>query len=238
MPRPRPDDADEPDAPAAPDAGLSERGRATLTRSLQDVASRTQAQLGVADGVGVTVLLGAGLVFAGANAFTEVIDQTQYALMEGPCVEAAAFGAVVRSGSIGADETRWPTFTPRAAALDLRGVVSAPLVASCAVVGSLNLYSRSRDSLDALDLDGVRRAADDAERASSSARLMAAADANAHWLGTAITNRVDVDLAVGFVMDRYAMTQAQARAFVSVLAHQDGVSEAAAARSIVADARS
>lgn len=210
---------------------------AGLRRHLDALARSAHALIVDADGVGTTMLVKDGSVFAGSNPFTDAVDQVQYGLGQGPCLAAVESRAVVRSRSIGAGEPRWTRFTPRAAALELRSVASVPVWADHEVVGSLNVYGRDATTLDGLDVAELRRHAERTGRAIQGARLVAAAAATAEVLLAAARDREDIDLAVGLLMDRYTMTASHARILLGQLATQDQVSTGDAARSLTGPPR-
>ena len=64
------------------------------------------------------------------------VDQAQYSLGEGPCLDAAEHQEWFRSGDIGSDP-RWPRWGPRAARLGVRSMLSIRLLAEGASDGSL-----------------------------------------------------------------------------------------------------
>ncbi len=171
-------------------------------------------------------------VFGGSNGFTDAVDEVQYRLQQGPCVAAVATGRVVRSRTIGHGERRWRQFTADAAALGLRGVASLPVRVGHQVVGSLNLYGRDPASLDGASRAALARASATAGRAMTAAWLLCVAEANGRVLADAVRDREDVDVAVGLLMSRDALTEDAARVLISRLAVQDHVSTAAAARSL------
>lgn len=163
-----------------------------LRASLSDFARWAQHEVAVADGVGVTVVIDDKSVFAGSNVYTESLDAMQYGIAEGPCLTAVGIGAVVRSTTIGSGESRWSRFTPRAARLALRCVASAPVRSDgwdVRVIGSLNLYGRSKDALDSLDTADVERVAAALRGRVGSARSVAVASANTQALLAAAHRR-------------------------------------------------
>lgn len=207
--------------------------RSELERLLLGLARHVQGQTEGADGAGVTVLLGEGSAFVGSNAFTERVDEVQYRLDQGPCLTAVAEGRVIRSQRIGTGERRWPDFTKRAAALELRSVVSAPIRAGDELIGSINLYSTAPDGFRAVGRSTLRRSTVEAERSLSGLRLLVLAEAGAQTLATAVQERRDADLAVGLLMDRYTMNANQADVLLTQLARYDGVPKVEAARALL-----
>jgi hypothetical protein len=69
------------------------------------------------------------------------MDAVQYATGEGPCMSASVEGHRLHAESLDT-EARWPAFTPRASALGINAILSAPLIAHDKPIGALNIYSR------------------------------------------------------------------------------------------------
>lgn len=82
---------------------------------------------------------------AATEALVEEVDRYQYALGEGPCVDALREHEVFRTGDLASDP-RWPDFGIRAAELGVCSMLSFRLFAEEDTYGSLNLYSRERDA--------------------------------------------------------------------------------------------
>lgn len=218
-------------APTLPGDDAFARALAELGRSLTSIARRVHADSG-ADGVGATLLVEGRSVFAGANRFTEAIDDVQYGLRQGPCLTAVARREVTASRTIGAGEERWDGFTAPAAVLGLRSVASTPVWSGSAVVGSLNFYGRDAATFDDTTAASLRAHSEPAGQAMVTAWLLAVAAANAHVLARAVHDREAIDIAVGLLMDRYRMTTSHARVLIGQLAAQDGTSAAQAARAL------
>lgn len=172
-------------------------------------------------------------MFVGSNGFTEALDEVQYRLNEGPCLSAVAVGHVVRSATIGSGERRWPDFTPRASALALRSVVSLPIRSGGELVGSVNLYSRTPSGFATTPVGQLNDSVQAVGRSLSSVRLLALVQAGARTLAEALQERIDVDLAVGVLMDRCTMNVNQASVLLTQLARLDGVTTSSAARSVL-----
>jgi hypothetical protein len=72
---------------------------------------------------------------------SQLIEELQYTLGEGPCVDAYQQGQVVAEPDLGDPaERRWPAFTPPAVAAGVRAVFGFPLRAGTVRLGALNLY--------------------------------------------------------------------------------------------------
>jgi GAF domain-containing protein len=72
---------------------------------------------------------------------SQLIEELQYTLGEGPCLDAYQQGKVVTEPDL-ADpaERRWPAFTPPALQAGVRAVFGFPLRAGAVHLGALNLY--------------------------------------------------------------------------------------------------
>lgn len=218
--------------PAGPGSQADPDDLEDLKRSLSAIATQVQHEV-ACDGLGITVHLGDDLVFGHSNAFTRDVDVVQYGLMEGPCLLARSTGSQVRSVGIGAGEPRWPRFTPRAADVGLRSVASAPLLDGDTTSGSLNLYGRTGGRFAGLRPAALTVFAERVEQAVRRPVLLAVACANARWFARAVGERGEVDRAVGVLKDRYGLDTAEALTLVQQLAHEDGVSEIVAARTVI-----
>ena len=76
-----------------------------------------------------------------SNDVSRVIEDLQYTLGEGPCVDAYRGDQVVLEANLADPVTpRWPAFAPRAVEAGARAVFGFPLRAGAARLGALNLY--------------------------------------------------------------------------------------------------
>lgn len=94
-------------------------------------------------GAGVMVLSGdipqASLCSTGA--VSALIEELQYTLGEGPCIDAHQSGTAVSEPDLGAPQVpRWPAFSPKAVEAGARAVFGFPLRIGAARVGALNFY--------------------------------------------------------------------------------------------------
>ena len=217
--------------------GLSLAQCVPLRERLIDLAVRTQARLDEADGVGITLLLADALIHVGSNTFTNAVDDVQDQLRQGPCLSARNSGHEVRSDTIGTDETRWPTFTRRAASLGLRSVVSCPLFSAGSTIGSLNLYAKTAAGFATLEPSAAAAVTQTVEEALSSHLLLALGDVVGPWLASTTNDRSDIDRACRDLTDRYHLAPAQARLLLEQIASEDQISEATAARNVLRERR-
>ena len=95
------------------------------------------------DGAGVMLMSGeiprGSLCVSGE--VSRLIEELQYTLGEGPCVEAYQQNRVVAEPDLADPVTdRWPAFTPAALEAGVRAVFGFPLRAGAVRLGALNLY--------------------------------------------------------------------------------------------------
>ncbi len=143
------------------DAALTElAGLLLATDSFEDLMQQT-AELAArtvpaATTCGITLAEGGRAVTVGsADALARLLDERQYDLDQGPCLEALATERVVYSADFGT-ETRWNGYPTQAVVHGIRSVYSSPLMADRTAIGALNLYGHDPD---AFDEDSQRAAA-------------------------------------------------------------------------------
>lgn len=103
---------------------------------------RVAAEVIDVSGAGVMVLSG-GLPQASlctTGPVSALIEELQYTLGEGPCVDAHRTGAVVSEPDLSSSTSRWPAFGPKALDAGARAVFGFPVRIGAARVGALNLY--------------------------------------------------------------------------------------------------
>ena len=130
-------------------------------------------------------------------------DELQYALGEGPCLDAIWHYDTVISANL-AEEERWTTWAPRVAAeLNIRSMLALRLFTSTELVGGLNLYSKDVDAFDE----------DDAYTGTYLAAQIAVAVAEEQQtdsLRIGALNRTIIGQAQGILMERYKIDADQA----------------------------
>jgi len=79
---------------------------------------------------------------------SHLIEELQYTLGEGPCVDAYHRDQVISEPDLADPETlRWPAFTPPALAAGVRAVYGFPMRVGAVRLGALNLYRTWAGSL-------------------------------------------------------------------------------------------
>ncbi|SSC23485.1 GAF-ANTAR transcription anti-termination regulator [Klenkia terrae] len=162
-------------------------GSESVASVLHRAASYAQRTLPVAEEASVTLTTGprrASAAWTGLMAFE--LDECQYGLGYGPCLEAAVTGrAVVISDT--ATETRWPAFAELAARQGVASTLSVPIPVGDSAQAALNLYSTSTAAFDDPLL---------VSKAMHTAGQAAAAIANMHDLDRARTEIANLQLAL------------------------------------------
>lgn len=185
---------------------------------------------------GVSVSLGTRGRFSTVAASNETVlrmDDHQYDTGEGPCVSAATAGTEFGISSL-ADEVRWPTFVPLAAADGIASILSMPIMANRKAIGALNMYSSTAHAFGAQQRDLA------AVFASFAAELLVAGhlavtdrDVDVR-ISEALRARAVLSLAQGVLMARLRVTVDEAAAVLHRTARGLGVTTIARAADIVA----
>lgn len=118
-----------------------------LNAMLEEVCRIAARALPATDGASVTTMSQGRPTTVAMDEWSQQLDEMQLAEHEGPCLDAYRSGTGFRIRDL-ASETRWQSYLPRAAALDVRSMMSSPMTAEGSVVGALNLYSRQVDAFD------------------------------------------------------------------------------------------
>jgi anti-anti-sigma factor len=176
-----------------------------------------------ADGVSISLLRHGVLVTVAASDQTIMeMDTDQYATGEGPCIDASVQGSWFHAESLD-NETRWPSFTPRARALGIKSILSSPLRALGEPVGALNIYSRTASTF---DVNAQETAAVFARKASvilSDARAGVTDTQTGLRFQEALRTRETIAMAKGIVMERERVSEEDAFSTLLRLSLMDGV---------------
>jgi transcriptional regulator with GAF, ATPase, and Fis domain len=128
-------------------------------------------------------------------------EQIQYDIDEGPALTAALAGHAVVSGSLGGDRN-WPRFGPRVGRMGLHSVLAVPLVVHDLVVGTMTIYSRSKDAFSPAAVRAAERYAGPASAVARNAMVLDRLGVEVAQLTTALRTRPIIDEAVGIIMSR------------------------------------
>jgi GAF domain-containing protein len=189
--------------PETPDQAFA---RLAVELSQADTVDQTAAQI-VAFAMttigtqfaGITMIRGRGAfetVGPSAPSIVEA-DHLQYALREGPCIDAATTSQTVLSRNLATDE-RWPNWGPAAARLGFRSVLSAELHAGGQRIGAINLYGSTERQFSDEDVDVAQLFAKHAAAALAAVSLR-------EGLQNALDSRTIIGQAQGVLMERFGV---------------------------------
>ncbi|ROR93024.1 GAF and ANTAR domain-containing protein [Nocardioides aurantiacus] len=139
---------------------------------------------------------------ASTSDLAETCDGFQYALREGPCLEATWDDEVYVSDDLRRDE-RWPRWCARVAESGVGSVLAVRLATETRTIGALNLYAEPTHAFDDQDRDVALLFAVHAANAISSADAV-------EGLTTAMASRHLIGVAQGILMHRYDLGLEQA----------------------------
>lgn len=138
------------------------------------------------------------VTLAASNELSRRADELQYALHEGPCVDATDNHELYRSGDIGSD-LRWPRWGPKARDLGIGSLLSVRLLTGGAPIGALNFYSRTLGRFNDRDeIDFAMLYATHVAIALSSTRQLSG-------LQTALHSRHMIGFAQGILSERFGL---------------------------------
>lgn len=175
----------------------------TMETALQLITSLAKDTLPGSIGSGVTLMRADGqpATSAATDAVVDTLDQLQYELVEGPCLEAWATSAITRSDDL-AIERRWAAWSARAAEQGMRSVLSAPMEAGGATWGAVKVYSQATDAYDERSEDLLRRFAGQAAIFTSNVHTAQSTQRIGDDLKETLRSRDVIATARGMVMAR------------------------------------
>ncbi len=205
--------------------------------ALRLVVDLARATVGGADGVSVSLRRHGRLSTVAATDQTILdMDTDQYDTGEGPCVDASVEGRWFHAEALG-DETRWPTFVPRARALGINAILSSPLLAGARPVGALNIYSRAAAAFTPQDRELAATFASGASAILTEAGAGVGSDELAGRLTEALEHRAAISQAQGVLMARHGLSAEAAYTVLLRSSIQTGTPLQEGARMVVAAAR-
>jgi len=239
------DQARTPDAPERVDEvtrALSDLSRLLdaeeeLVRVLQRGVDQATWAIPSADLVSVTVVRDDRAETIAANdERVREIDAQQYAVGEGPYLEAARSGETVRA-NVERATALWPRFARVARAAGVASFLSSPLIIADKFAGSLNLYSTQPHGFGDLDEALLRLYTTAAAAAIANARRYAEARALAENLARALRSRAVIDQAIGVLVAVQGVSPEQAFSDMSRQSQNSNIKLRDVAGRIVAQAR-
>lgn len=142
---------------------------------------------------------GRAMTAASSDELASRVDEAQYGVGQGPCLEAMDTATVILVSDL-ATEERWGDYRLHALAQGVRASLSLPIVTQNGSAGALNLYATAPGAFTMQDVERGSHFADQAAGALALAvRLAEQTSLTAH-LQTAMTSRSVIDHAIGIIM--------------------------------------
>ena len=200
----------------------------SLDETLQAIAEVARDSVPGFDQVGISTLSTNGKVET--RAFTGdlvlQLDKVQYDLREGPCVETLRDSDVVTAPHIRHDQ-RWPRYVPEAVSLGVQSQLAVKLyLDEEGTLGGINFYSTVSE-----EVDPDAEALADLFAAHSAIALGHAREREN--LNEALHSRKVIGQAIGILMERYAMDEDRAFAFLVRASSQSNIKLRAIAQELV-----
>jgi GAF domain-containing protein len=170
---------------------------------------------------------GGAKTVAGTPRLAYELDQFQYDLGEGPCLEALKGEPFQRVDDMPA-ERRWPRYAPLAVEHGIRSQMAVELYTDKNSLGGLNLYSRHSHAFD----EETRHTA---WLFATHAALAMGRTRHEEELNEALGTRQAIGEAVGIVMERYELDQDRAFQFLVRVSRNSNIKLRDVAREIVAE---
>ncbi len=175
--------------------------------ALRLVVALARATVSGADGVSLSLRRHGRLATVAASDQTiSDMDADQYATGEGPCVDASVEGRWFHVESLD-QETRWPSFTPRARELGISSILSSPLLAADRPVGALNMYSRTAVAFGSKEQELASIFATEASLILRHAGVDVSDEQCSERLDEALRSRQVIAQAQGVVMERNGISE-------------------------------
>ena len=153
------------------------------------------------DEVGVTLLTaGRPHTAAYTTVHTLEIDAVQYALDQGPCLEAARTRRECGVDDLLVEDERWPAFAKECSEDGVRSLLALPLLSGAECVGALNLYGWAPAAFGAVDASLARLAASRCADAVVAVSTLEGVRRLAGQLEQAMASRAVIEQAKGVIM--------------------------------------
>jgi GAF domain-containing protein len=193
-------------AEALADAARRLNAASSFDETVTEIVHAARRSVPGADHVGVTLARqdGGYATLAATGEKAHELDQLQYSLSEGPCLQAIDGDTLVHVRDVRA-ETRWSAFMSEASQLGLRSQIGVRIHADKLGRSGLNIYSEQ-------ELDD--RSARAADLFAAQAGLAIAKARAIDQLAEGMRSRQRIGVAVGILMHRYSMSEERAFAYL------------------------
>jgi transcriptional regulator with GAF, ATPase, and Fis domain len=167
---------------------------------LDRLADRCSELLGVsACGILLADHHGVLNLVAASSEQARLVELTQLANLEGPCLDAFNAGHPVQHADLQDARTRWPRFSAAAVDAGYRSVQALPMRLRSTVIGAVNLLSESSGTLNADTITLGQALADAATIGIVHQRALARQEVVTDQLQMALNSRVLIEQAKGFL---------------------------------------
>lgn len=127
----------------------------SVEETLATIVETARVSLPGFEHIGISTLDGQGKPHtrAATSRLVRTLDNLQYTLWEGPCVDTLQNASIVEAPAI-QNDSRWPRFVAAATPLGLRSQLAVHLhLGDEGTAGGLNLYSTTSDAVDPESVD-------------------------------------------------------------------------------------
>lgn len=195
-------------ARALTEAAAAINSQHSVEETLHAIVEEARRSVPGFDHAGISIIHRDGRVEtrAGTDPLVWDLDELQYSLQEGPCLDAIRDESVVVVENA-RHEQRWPRFIPQAVARGLRAQLGVRLFTDTETLGGLNLYSTETETIATEAVQIAELFANHAARALGTAR-------QEQNLTEAIASRQMIGQAIGIVMERYGLDEDRAFQFL------------------------
>ena len=190
-----------------------------------------------ASGVGLSVMAANGIrgITAASDPVSERIEELQFLLGEGPCIDAFATRRPVLVPDLADGAmSRWPVYAPAVHADGVRAVFAFPLQVGAGLLGVLDVFRAKPGSLSGEELRHALTFADIAVTTLLDGQENAEPGATADGVDEAIRSKAEVYQAQGMVMVQLGVTLGEALARMRAYAFAENRRLDQVARDVVA----
>jgi GAF domain-containing protein len=205
----------------------------SLDAFLRELAAVTVRVVPGAMACGVTLQPGGQpRTVAASDQLANQVDEIQYGVDDGPCLDAMRTGEVHYIRDLGGED-RWPAFSTAALGYGVRSCLSTPLRVEDVPVGALNLYAATTGAFDETAREQASAFAGYASGAVALALRLARQAQISADLQAALASRAIIDQALGVIMGQQRCTAQDAFAVLRRASQQRNVKIQAIAAAIV-----
>lgn len=179
------------------------------TSALDQVVHLAVATIPRCDECGISVRTRAGVFTTAGTGDVEALDAHQYAVNQGPCLDALDHGQPYRL-TLRDDGSRWPSFVDAMADSGMEAMLAVPLTVRDRTLGALNIYSRTPAPFSAEDFSIAELYAGQAGVALANLETHETAVELAAQLRRALDSRAVIEQAKGILMASRGLTAQEA----------------------------